>query len=405
MDVLLIHQAFAGPNDPGGTRHFELGRRLVERGHRLTVIASQINYLTGQPVGNNCDQSTEENYEGVRVLRSFTYRCLHRSFVWRVISFLSFMLSSTWSGLRAGPVDVVMGTTPPIFQAVSAWLIAAIRRRPFLLEVRDLWPEFAIAMSVLTNPVLIRLSRMLEGFLYGRATHIVVNSPAYREYLIAKGIPTEKISLISNGVDPAMFDPAARADQIREDWGARNKFVVIYAGALGPANDIRTLLRAAERLRHVEDVRFILVGDGKERHDLELEARTLRLANVTFLGTRPKAEMNDILAASDACVAILKDLPAFRSTYPNKVFDYMAAGRPTILAIDGVIREVVEAARGGIFVQPGDDCGLAAAVELLRSDPLRAASMGTAARAYVVKHFNRSDQAEDFVRLIQKLPL
>lgn len=403
MNVLLIHQAFTAPNEPGGTRHLELGRHLVRKGHDFTVVASDVNYVTGKQTVQRSGLFSEENFDGVRVLRTCTYRSLHRSFVWRVVSFLSFMLSSIWTALRAGPVDLVMGTTPPIFQAVSAWAVAALRRKPFLLEVRDLWPEFAIEVGVLKNPVLIRLSRWLENFLYRRATHILVNSPAYRDYLISKGIAAARVSLISNGVDPAMFDPSAKGERIREEWNADGQFIVTYAGSLGLANDIPTLLRAAERLRARTDIRFVLVGDGKERRNLAEQVRAAGLANVTLLGARQKSEMKDILAASDACVAILQNIPMFATTYPNKVFDYMAAGRPTILAINGVIRQVIEAAEGGVFVPPGNDAALAAAVESLSMDRSKARAMGAAARAHVVKHFNRHDQAPQFVTLVEAL--
>lgn len=400
MNILLIHQAFAGPNDPGGTRHFELGRHVVRNGHNFTVVASPLSYLTGTAARLTAG---EERYDGVRVLRSYVHGSLHLSFVRRVISFLSFMVSSTWTALRSGPVDLVMGTTPPIFQAISAWVTAAIKRRPLLLEVRDLWPEFAIGMGVLTNPLLIRISLWLERFLYSRAAHILVNSPAYRDHLIAKGVLREKITLICNGVDPSMFDPAAKGGQLRTEWKAENCFVATYAGAIGPANDIDTLLRAAHRLRDNPGIRFVLVGDGKQRPQLEQTAREMELTNVLFAGTRTKTEMSAVLAASDACIAVLQNIPMFKTTYPNKVFDYMAAGRPTVLVIDGVIREVIEAANGGIFVPPGDDAKLAEAILQLNADRARAAAMGANARAYVTQHFNRADQAQEFVQLIEKL--
>ena len=403
MHILLIHQAFVSPAEPGGTRHYELASHLAQHGHRFTIVASDLSYLTGRRTVARDRLVTEQDLDGVRVLRAYTYPSLHRSFFWRIVSFLSFMLTSVWAALRAGPVDVVMGTSPPMFQAVSAWLVAAVRRRPFVLEIRDLWPEFAIDIGVLRNQVLIVLSRWLEHFLYACATHILVNSPAYRDYLLNKGVPAGKISLIPNGVDPDMFTPDARGERVRQAWGLNGNFVVTYAGALGLANDIPTILKAANRLRDLPQIHFLLVGDGKERANLEALARQLQLPNVTFTGSRPKREMSEILAASNACIATLKDIPMFRTTYPNKVFDYMAAGRPTILAIDGVIRQVVEVANGGIFVPPGDDAALANAVLSLSEDHRRAAAMGVAARAHVVEHFNRHQQALQFATVIQRL--
>jgi lipopolysaccharide/colanic/teichoic acid biosynthesis glycosyltransferase len=403
MHVVLIHQAFVTPDEPGGTRHYELAKRAVERGIDFTIVASNLSYLSGQRTTVGEAKISEQNLGGVRVLRAYIYPSLHRSFAWRIVSFLSFMLTSIRAAWRAGRVDLVMGTSPPIFQVLSAWLVAFARRRPLLLEIRDLWPEFAVDMGVLRNGALIFLSRRLEGFLYARAAHLLVNSPAYRDYLIGKGVPPDKITLIANGVDAAMFDPEARGGRLREALGLTDKFVVTYAGALGVANDIDTILRAAARLGQGPPIHFLLAGDGKERRNLEARARELNVANVTFIGSRPKSEMREVLAASDACVATLKDIVMFRTTYPNKVFDYMAAGRPTVLAIDGVIREVVETARAGVFVPPGDDAGLADAVLRLNEDRGRAARMGRSGRAYVVAHFDRRQQADDFVALLGRL--
>jgi lipopolysaccharide/colanic/teichoic acid biosynthesis glycosyltransferase len=403
ISMLLVHQAFASPAEGGGTRHYELGRHMVSRGHKFTVVTSDLSYLSGKPVLARHGLFVEQEVDGLRVLRAFAFPALHRSFVWRVFSFLTFMGSSLLAGLRCGPVDLVMGTSPPIFQALSAWILALLRRRPFLLEVRDLWPEFAIDMGVLRSPLLIWLSRRLEHFLYARASHVLVNSPAYRDYLLKLGVAPLKISLISNGVDPAMFDPFSRGQSVRQTWALQNKFVVTYTGAIGMANDLGVLLNAANRLREYQDIVFLIVGDGKERANLEALARQLDLQNVVFTGTVSKAEVAEVMAASDACLAILKNIPMFRTTYPNKVFDYMAAGRPTLLAIDGVIRDVIESSQGGIFVPPGDDAALAGAVLELHANPGEARRMGNRAREYVMAHFHREHQAQQFASLIESM--
>lgn len=403
MNILLIHQVFVSSNEVGGTRHYELARHFVEKGNKFFLVASDLCYLTGKKTFKLKGLVGRQDIDGISVLRAYTYPSLHRSFVWRVVSFLSFMVTSVLAALKERDVDLIMGTSPPIFQAGSAWLVAKLNRRPFLLEIRDLWPDFAIGLGVLTNPLLIRFSRWFESFLYNQATHLLVNSPAYRDYLIDKGVPAAKITLIPNGVDANMFDPEARGELIRERFGLNGKFVVTYAGALGLANDIDTILRAAERLGHESNIYFLLAGDGKERNRLETKTRKLGLSQVIFLGSFPKNEMKHLLAASDVCIATLKDIPMFRTTYPNKVFDYMAAGRPIVLGIDGVIRQVVEDAKAGIFVPPGDDAALAGAVQNLYRNPEQAKSMGMAGRSYVVEHFNCAKQAEDFVQLIRRL--
>ncbi len=402
MRLLLVHQGFTSPQNAGGTRHYELAKRIVDRGHDVTIVASDLAYLTGERAEGCRGLMTEQDLDGVRILRAYTYPSLHSSYMGRVWSFLSFMITSFWASMKSGPVDLVVATTPPIFQAFSTWLVAAIRRKPFLLEVRDLWPEFAIDIGLLKNPILIFVARRLETFLYGRATHIVVNSPAYRDYLLERGIRSEKVSFIPNGVDPKMFESISAGD-FRQEFGLEEKYLVVYAGALGMANDIDTILNAADILKNDPEIHIAIAGDGKERQRLIDRANQMELSNVTFAGPRAKTEMPSVLATTDVCVATLKNIPMFRTTYPNKIFDYMAAAKPTVLAIDGVIREVVEAAQGGIFAQPGDPQAIADAISRLKNHPDEAQQMGRAARDYVGRHFNRDEHAEALLALINRM--
>ena len=234
MHILLIHQFFTPPEEPGGTRHYELASHLARNGHLVTIVTGDINYQTGKHRTLKDNPASAPYPVGMRLIRAHSLPILHRSFLWRVIAFMIFMVTSIWTGLRVRHVDLVMGTSPSLFQGVSAWTVAALKNRPFLLEIRDLWPEFAIDMGVLKNPFLIALSRYLERFLYRRATHLLVNSPAYRDYLIEKGIQEEKVTLIANGVDPGMFPTRLYGSRMRSLLSLESKFVVVYAGALGP---------------------------------------------------------------------------------------------------------------------------------------------------------------------------
>jgi glycosyltransferase involved in cell wall biosynthesis len=403
MKLLLINQAFVSPDEPGHTRHFELAKFLQSRGHELVIVASDLNYQTGQRTVTRKGIFAEQLMDGVRILRAYIYPALHRSYFWRTISFFSFMISSIWTALQVRDVVLVMGTTPPIFQAVSAWFVAWIRRKPFLLEVRDLWPEFGVSMGVLKNPVVIALGRWLEKFLYARATHILVNSPAYKEYMVGKGVPEKKITFIPYGTDVDMFNPHVDGSSIRRELGLQDKFVVLYTGALGQANDIDTILQAAKRLGAEDKIRFVLFGDGKERPRLRHEAEQMKLSNIIFAGVRAKKEMPRVVASADVCLAILQDIPMFRTTYPNKVFDYMAAGRATVLVIDGVSRQLIESSNGGVFVQPGNDELLAKTILELSNDSVRVKQMGQNAREYLVKHLDRRDKLTETLDLLEGL--
>lgn len=401
MHILLIHQAFAALGEPGGTRHHEFALQLTELGHRVTVITGQVSYLTGEKTETGAWFAREVDDYGVEIWRCRSYSGWHKSFFHRLLSFFSFMITSFIAGLRVRKVTLVWGTSPPIFQAVTAWMLARLKGVPFLFEVRDLWPYFAIDVGVLRQPIIIRLSEWLERFLYKRADSLVINSPGFMEHVSSRG--GECVFVVPNGVDVAMFDQKIDRDSFRREHHLQDKFVLIYAGAHGVSNDLGTILDAAEILKDSPSIRFVLLGDGKEKDALQERARQLSLNNVLFLPPVPKKEIPGALAGADACVAILKPIEAYKTTYPNKVFDYMAAGKPVLLMIDGVIREVVEEADGGIFIEPGDAEGLAVAVQELEADPALGDRLGGAGRRCVEERFDRAYLAGEMERVMMTL--
>jgi glycosyltransferase involved in cell wall biosynthesis len=401
MHILLIHQAFASLNEAGGTRHHEIARQLAIRGHKVTVLTGQVSYLTGEKIVNPGWVRSEVDDLGVEILRTYVYRGWHRSFFHRIFSFISFMISSFLVGLGRKKVDVVWGTTPPLFQGFTAWILARLKGAKFLFEVRDLWPKFAVSVGVLRNPILIRLSRDLERFLYRNADRIVINSPGFRDHVLDRG--AKIVELIPNGVDTDMFSPEMADNEFRGQAELRGKFVVTYAGAHGESNDLDVVLGAALILCDNKEIRFVLIGDGKEKSSLIEKSKNMGLDNIFYYPPVSKLKMPGILASADVCVAILKPIDAFKTTYPNKVFDYMAAGKPVLLAIDGVIRDVVEAAGAGIFVPPGNSEALASAVEEMWQNPKEVKRMGAAGREYVKVNFDRSKQVEALITVMQEL--
>jgi glycosyltransferase involved in cell wall biosynthesis len=402
LHILLIHQAFAALDEPGGTRHHELSRYFAEHGHQVTIITSPISYLTGKARHTKIPW-VEKQTDGelITILRAYAYPSLHRSFAYRVINFFSFMLSSFMIGLGVKKVDLVWGTSPPIFQGLTAWALARFKRVPFLFEVRDLWPAFAVAVGVLRQPTLIKLSEWLEGFLYHRADLVVVNSPGYIQHVQSHG--AHRVELVPNGTDTTMFNPLVDGIAFRQAHGLDDKFVALYAGAHGLSNDLGVVLQAAKRLLPRKDIIIVLLGDGKDKPALQAQASHDGLDNLIFLPPIPKVEMPFALAAANACIAILKPVELYKTTYPNKVFDYMAAGKPVILAIDGVIREVIENAGAGIPVHPGDPQALAEAILSLANDPEMAQRMGQQARSYVETRFDRASLASKFIGILVRL--
>ena len=398
MHILLIHQAFAAIDEPGGTRHHEIARYLVNQGHRVTIIASPVSYLTGK---SDPSSVTQQEQPGIKIRRVYTYPALHRSFLHRIFSFFSVMFSSFIAGLRVKEVDIVWGTSPPIFQSITAWAVANIKRIPFLLEIRDLWPAFAIAVGVLRQPFIIMASEWLERFLYQHADLVVVNSPGFIKHTQERG--AENVELVPNGSDTSMFNPQKIDLESTQSLRFPGKFVALYAGAHGMSNDLEVVLQAAVLLRERPDILILLLGDGKEKPALQDLAQEMALSNLQFLPPIPKNEMPTALAAADACIAILKPIPLYGTVYPNKVFDYMAAGKPVLLAMEGVIREVIEAAGAGLVIPPGDPAALAKGIIYLADHEGESREMGSRGREYVKQHFDRQIQAEIFATLIEDL--
>lgn len=398
MHILLIHQVFVRPSDPGGTRHYEFARMLGESGHQVTVLAGNRSYLTGDHLDS---RSLESLPEGVELMRCGVWGPVGRSFAWRTVGFLSFMINAFLRALRVPSVDLVWGTSPPLFQTITAWAIAGVKRVPWLFEVRDLWPAFAVEAGVLSNPLLIRAAEFAERFLYRHADRILINSPGFRSHIQQNGASPDAISLVPNGVDAEQIKPNPVQDGFLREHGLEGKFVALYSGAHGRANDLGVVLDAAHVLREDPSIVFVLVGDGPEKDQLMRRARAQNIENVKFLPPIPKANMPDILSGAGCGIAVLKAIPLFKTTYPNKVFDYMAAGRPVILGIEGAIQEVIEGAQAGISIPPGDGNALAEAVMVLAEDPQLAQKMGARGRDCVERQFDRKMLFRDFYALLE----
>jgi glycosyltransferase involved in cell wall biosynthesis len=400
MHILLIHQAFASLDEPGGTRHHELARGLVARGHKVTIIASPVSYLTGTAHPGRIPWVTHQrDGNNINVLRVYTVPALHRSFLHRIFSFFSFMVSSFIIGLGVKEVDLVWGTSPPIFQGLTAWTLSRLKAVPFVFEVRDLWPAFAVAVGVLRQPVLIRASELLERFLYRTAHTVVVNSPGFVDHVRSRG--ARRIELVPNGSDTHMFSPELNGYGFRRAHGLTDKFVVLYAGAHGMSNDLGVILDAASLLENRSDVTIVLLGDGKEKPALMARAAQMKLENLHFLAPVPKSGMAPALAAADACIAILLPIELYKTVYPNKVFDYMASARPVILAIDGVIRSVIEEAQCGIFVPPGNPQAMVDAICMLADHQELVHRLGQNGRRYLEEHFDRAALAVRLAEIME----
>lgn len=403
MRILVIHQYYLVAGMPGGSRFNEMARIWSEAGHRVEVIAGTLNYASGEVAPQYRGKWIYREEDGdVSVWRCQVPSTYRHGYVGRMWAFFAFTLSATTAVVRTRRPDVVIATSPPLVAFIPGWIAARLkgRRIPWIAEVRDLWPESAITTGVINaRGFLARALYALERWAYARADRINVLTPAFRSDIVRRGLAAEvKIMLIPNGADADLFKPGPRENWVREqcDWGDR--YVVLYSGAHGRANALGQLLDAAEHLRTREDILIACVGDGPEREGLIAAATQRGLTNVTFLGPQPKEKMPAFVNACDLGAAVLQNNPTFRTVYPNKVFDYMACERPTLLAIDGIARELVcDQAQAGLFAEPENGAAIAAAIVALADDRTRGHEMGRCGRAWVLEHATRRRLAERYL--------
>jgi glycosyltransferase involved in cell wall biosynthesis len=399
---LFLCQYF--PPEPGApaARTHEHAREWVRRGHDVTVVCGLPHYPEGVvPQAYRGRLLFREDVDGICVLRCWLFATANRGAVLRSLSFVTFLFTAVLAALfKAGPCDVVAATSPQMLCGLAGWIVATLRRRPFVLEVRDLWPKQIIDLGVITNPILVRLLYRLERFLYRRARVIVTVAPAAAEDIIARGIPRGKLRVLPNGVDLDFFLPAARRNDVREQHGWDGKFIALYIGAHGLSQGLEVVIDAAERLKGRKDILFACVGAGARKAALVAMAREKGLQNVCFLPAVPKERMPGHYAAADLCLVPLLKRDVFLTNIPSKMFEIMACARPIVLGAEGQALRLLQESGGGIAVPPEDGNALAKAVADLADNPNAAQRYGEAGRKFAEANFSRTDHARDYLEVL-----
>jgi glycosyltransferase involved in cell wall biosynthesis len=341
--------------------------------------------------------------DGIRVVRTWTYLTPNEGFGRRTLNYVLFSVAALLASFVVSRPDVVVATSPQIFVGLAGALAALLRRRPFVLEVRDLWPDSILQLGQLRNRVLVRALEGLETLLYRSANGIVVNTRAFIDHIAARGFPRDRIELVYNGIDPRLFAPRPRDPELLRRHDLAGKWTAAYIGTLGLAHGLPTLLDAAERLRGDPDVVLLLIGDGADRRRLEEETSRRGLTNVRFLGLRPRTEIPAWIASIDCLLVMLRDLPVFETVIPSKIFEFCAQERPVVLAARGEIRRLVEEAKAAFVVDPENAEQLADMLLRVRSHPDEAAAHARAGREWVEAGFQRDSQARKMARFLGRI--
>lgn len=372
----------------------------------MTVVTEVPNHPSGIiPPAYRGRLSERRREEGIDVLRLWVSASPEKTFRSRMQFYLSYMAMAGVAGvLVKGSYDVVYATSPPLFVG-AAGLVSALKRRiPFVFEVRDLWPESAVALGELTNPKAIALAERLESLLYRRATRLVAVTQGIRDHLIGRDIQPDKVALIPNGANTDLFTyDAQRGAQVAVELGLSDRFIALYAGIHGVAQGLETVLGAADLLRdNKDDISFVFVGEGPRKAALVEENRRLD-GKVRFLPEVAAARMPGYLSSAGCAIVPLRDEALFQGALPSKMFEAWACSRPVVLSVAGEAARVLGDAGGGIAVKPEDAEEMARAISYLQSHPEEAKEMGERGRAYVERHYSRREQARKLEALLRSV--
>lgn len=372
MHILFLTDNFPPEVNAPATRTYEHCREWVRAGHDVTVITCAPNFPSGHVFpGYRNRVISREVIDGIHVLRVWTYIVANEGFLRRTIDYASFMSSILPAVLSAGRTDIIVATSPQLFAPLSALIASRLKGCPYVFELRDLWPESIRTVGAMKNERILRWLENLELTLYHRAAAIVPVTNAFVENLTARGIPRDKLHVVTNGADLARFTPCPPDEKLTAQLGLSGKFVAGYVGTHGMAHGLSTLLKAARLLQQREDmknVHLLFLGDGAEKAALIAEAREMQLDNVTFLDTVPRESVASYWSLIDVSIIHLRQKPLFEAVIPSKLFECMAMGIPVVHCVTGESAGIVATEKIGIVIEPENEEALSAAICRLALD-------------------------------------
>jgi colanic acid biosynthesis glycosyl transferase WcaI len=404
MRILYLSQYFPPEAGATQTRAYEMAKTWVKLGHHVTMLCEFPNHPSGVIPSSYRGKFYERvDLDGIDVIRVWVKASPTKDFRNRMLFYLTFMVNSLIAGLfiAKGKYNIIFATSPPLFVGGTALVLKTLKNIPMVFEVRDLWPESAVALGELSTPRAISLATKLEEACYHASVKIVVVTRGISERLVQRGISQDKLIIVPNGANTELFkfSPQGR-ERIRAELGISGKFIAIYAGIHGLAQGLETILESAKTVIDYPEIHFLLIGDGPKKAELLVAAAKLELPNLTMLPEKPRQEIPDYLSAADVALVPLKKAEIFKSALPSKIFDAWACERPVLISIDGEARQVVENVNGGIFIPPEDANKIAETLIDLKNDPIKRETLGKNGLDYTQANHSRTVLAEKLINQI-----
>ena len=402
MHILFLTDNFPPESNAPANRTFEHARQWVASGHRVTIITCAPNFPDGQLFeGYKNRWFQTEQMDGITVIRVWSFMTRNAGFVLRLLDFFSFMVSGFLGGLRVRDADIIIGTSPQFFTVCAAYCLAKVKQRPFVFEMRDIWPESLQAVGMSNAGLSARLAAPLADYLYRRADHLIVVTHSFKAYLQNRGVSGERVTVIPNGVDPDMFFPIPADISLQQELQLEDKFVVGYLGTHGLAHGLESVVEAARLAGQTDDltaVHFITVGAGAQFDRIKEIASDLD--NFTMIGQVSRADILRYWSLLDASLIHLKASPLFESVIPSKMFEAMAMGVPLLHGVGGESADIVRTSRSGVCFAAEQPEALLSAIRQISTDKDAYQQMKTSCLSSA-QNYNRASLADRMADCLQ----
>lgn len=403
MNILIITQHF--PPERGATRRlFEFARHFVRNGHRVSVLTAMPNYPDGiVPAKYRGKFFHREEVDGVKIYRSWVLPASNSQPRKRMIGFILFLMTALFNSMRIKEdFDLLIASSPPVTTPVIGWLVSKMKKCKFVLEIRDLQPESGEDFGNLNRSLFTRYLKKFMHYLYRKADQIIPVTDGITDYMGKIGIPAEKVLTVKSGVSDEFIN--ADSNGIRKKFGWDEKFLILYAGTLGWAHSLETVIEAARHLNDHPDIFFAFIGDGQKKEVLEGMVRDYGLKNVGFVGLQPLESIPYFLKASDVLIESLKEVPITKGTFPSKLFEYMASGRPIIFgSAEGEAVRELELAGGALHFRTDDPETLANLILRLKSGEIDGENLGRMYHEHSERCHRRQIWADRYLTTLSKL--
>lgn len=401
MKILFLTDNFPPEFNAPANRTYEHCKEWVRLGAKVTVITCAPNFPSGKVYeGYRNDWKSSELVDGIQVIRVWSYISANKGFFKRTVDFISFAFTSFLAGLFI-KTDVIIATSPQFFTAISGWALGFFRRKKWVMEVRDIWPESIKAVDAVKSIWIISFLEKIELFLYRSAHRIIVVTDSFKDNLASRGVFKEKIFVIKNGVDLSIYKPSPKNLDLKESLAIKDKFTIGYIGTHGLAHSLDFVVKSIYKLND-QSFHFIFIGDGAEKKNIVSLAQDLGLRNVTFIDPVKKSEIPKYLTAVDAALVPLKKSTTFESVIPSKVFESVAMNVPILLGVDGETRRIIESYHSGLYFEPENESDFIEKIKLIKNLTLNDSNAFSAGCQKMASDFDRKNLAKKMLEVLSK---